>query len=145
MCDKFRDTWGEPTIEDLCDKYFRGQDFCIEHDWPSLEFLDANLKGQTSPFGIFINESGKVTNNRYVALLGNSIVTMESNVSSDVTIRHNSTLFLRAKKNTFVYVSIHDDAELVVVSREPGARIYCSHFGGKINDLGLIDKYYKKF
>ena len=148
MCQKFQDEWGDPSYADLASKYFKGQDFCIEHDWPALDWCEKNLQGHLWQYGIFISETGSVLarNNasRNIALLGNSDVDIEVQNMCDITVRHDSVLHLKALAGSFVYVSLHNNCKLHIVCKEPGARICVSHFGGEIINSSLIDKYHKK-
>lgn len=147
MCEKFQKEWGNPSVKELCEKYFAGQDFCIKHNWPSLDWLQENMAGKTAAYGIFINQEAELISSpdeREMALLGDSKVTYEAYDMCDITVRHNSTLNLKAHHRSFVYVSLHDNATLNIVSKDDNARICVSHFSGNINNKELVDRYYKK-
>ena len=115
MCEKFQKEWGNPGVKELCYKYFRGQDFCIEHNWPNLKWLDEN-----------------------------SDLTLDVFDVCDITIRHGSKLHLNVHDDCFVYVSMHDDSVLDIVSKEGTGRVCVSHFGGSVINGGLIDKFNEK-
>lgn len=147
MCEKFQKEWGNPDIKELCDKYFRGQDFCIEHNYPSLEWLNANLRGKTMMYGILINEiasaiSGEETKD--YALLGRSELLLDAYHSCDITVRHDSVLKLRLMPGSFVYVTLLDNATLYISEKADGARLCVSHYGGTVINEHLIDRYHKK-
>lgn len=146
MCEKFQKEWGKPGVKELCEKYFRGQDFCIEHNWPDLKWLEENMRGKTIEYGILINQTVQMSQGerREFALIGNSDLTLDVFDVCDITIRHNSKIHLNVHDGCFVYVSMHDDSVLDVVSKEGTGRVCVSHFGGSVINGGLIDKFNEK-
>ncbi len=144
LCKQWQQEWGEPTISELCDKYIRGLDFCIKHDYPSLEYLEQHFKGKVEQYGIYINEDGVSTNQKDVVINGNSNVRIYTDSVCDVTIRHNSIAKINVSGNGFVYVSMHDNSRLIIESKSPNSKICVSLFGGEIINPQLVDRIHEK-
>lgn len=147
LCEQWQQEWGTPDTAALCDKYIRGLDFCIKHDYPTVEFMQQHFKGKVEQYGIYINDKTAVAHNqRNVVLNGDSDITVEvdSGHQSDITVRHNSTVRLIVGNKAFVYVSLHDNSRLIVLRKGTDTRIAVSHFGGTIATPELVDKVYKK-
>lgn len=41
----------------LVDMYIRGIDFCLEHDYPSNDFIRENFKGVMEKHGVFLDDA----------------------------------------------------------------------------------------
>lgn len=145
LCKQWQDEWGNPDIAELCNKYIRGLDFCIKHDYPSLDYLERNFKGKVEKYGIYINDNATVLNQRNIIANGSCKLFVEAGVVCDVTIRHTSEIHIVATNNAFVYVSMHDNSRLFIDKKDAGCRICVSHFGGEIVTTELVDKVYEKY
>lgn len=45
LCDKWQEEWtAQTTKEEMIEKFIRGQDFCIKHDWPSVSQIKKMVK-----------------------------------------------------------------------------------------------------
>ena len=110
------------------------------------KWLDENMRGKTIEYGILINQTIQMSqgDKREFALLGNSDLTLDVFDVCDITIRHGSKIHLKVHDGCFVYVSMHDDSVLDVVSKEGTGRVCVSHFGGSVINGGLIDKFNEK-
>lgn len=58
LCKQWQTEWKEDTdLFELADKFKRGQDFCIRHNYPSLEYIRQNFNTEEmAHFGIFVDE-----------------------------------------------------------------------------------------
>lgn len=148
MCNDFKEHWdkcGEDiTLAQLCDMYHRGLDFCIKHDFPSVEYMDKHLKGEIEQYGIYVNDKKIAIRQSNVVANGDSEIIVLTNETTDVTVRHNSTVVIEAYENAFVYVSMYDNSRLIVRYKDSSSRICVSHYGGTIETPELVDKVYKK-
>lgn len=144
LCKQWQDEWGEPNIAQLCDKYIRGLDFCIKHNYPSIDYLDKHFKGKVEKYGIYINEEAESVNQPDVVCNGNSNVRIKTNGVCDIYVRHNSEIHITTIGKAFVYVTMLDDSKLFIDSKDEMSRICVSQFGGTIETPNLVDKVYKK-
>jgi hypothetical protein len=146
MCQKFRDEWTNPNVAELCSYFFRGMDFCIEHDWPSLD--DARQlfsPGELAEHGIFIAD-GEAIGLSDVAALGISDVHVFvlDGGTCDVYARHNSTVHLHLGTNSFCFVTVRDEASVLVENKNFGAILKASYYGGTIQEPHMFDTIHNK-
>lgn len=148
MCDDFKKHWDKYgdniTIEQLCNMYQRGLDFCIKNDYPSVDFMDSNLKGEIEQYGIYVNDKKIATRQSNVVANGDSEIIVLTDETTDVTVRHNSTVIIEVHGSAFVYVSMYDNSRMIVRYKNSSSRICVSHFGGTIETPELVDKVYEK-
>ena len=138
MCDKFVEMWGEPDIKKLCEFYFRGQDFCIEKNFPSIELLKQH-SNETAKYGLY-SSNGHSTSQPFVAVLGDAEVTVDVCSSTDLTVRHNSVVVLRLYGKSLCYVSAHDNCKVIIDHKDPQSRLIMSYWGGEIVGKEMFDK-----
>lgn len=146
MCAKFKDSWGKPTTEDLCRRFFAGMDFCIEHDWPKVdtmkELFDAD---EAAKYGVYFAD-GVSKNQEHVCVLGDAEVHIYVPAYGvcDVYARHNSKVHLHIGKKAFCYVSILDNATVFPEDKADGAQIKSSQYGGTIYEPHIFDTIHDK-
>lgn len=138
MCDKFVEMWGEPDIKTLCEFYFRGQDFCIEKNFPSIELFEQHSK-EIAPYGIY-SKNGNAVSQPFVAALGDAEVTVDVHSSTDLTVRHKAVVVLRLYGKSLCYVSAHDKCKVIVAHKDPQSRLCMSYWGGEILNKEMFDK-----
>lgn len=104
-----------PSIENLCKMFFKGDDWAIENNFPSVEMLE-QFKGKTEPYGLFLDHTGKVESKDSLAFFGNSDVSVEYGgfSASKLILRQNSKAKILAKDYAFLIVKVLDNAELEV-------------------------------
>ena len=133
-----------PTVAHLCERYFAGSDWAIEHDFPSIEMLRA-FRGQTERHGIYTDYSGE-TSRGVCAFFGDSVASISASgydVKS-VIVRHNSALVISARDNAIIDVTVLDNAR-VMVHQEGAAQVTVYRYGGHILGNGkIIEKSFKK-
>ena len=147
MCEQFQKEWQNPNLAELSTFFFRGMDFCIEHDWPSMELARETFDAdELAEYGIFI-KSGTAKNKLNVCVLDNSEVHVyvPDLGTCDVFARHNSRVHIHLGYKAFCYVSVYDTARVFVEDKEEGARIKASQFGGHLwGDFDMIKDKTKK-
>lgn len=134
MCRQFREEWQDPDVPELCMMYFRGMDFCTEHDWPKIELIRETFNPEDlAEYGIFIKD-GDAKNKLNVAVLGDSEVHVYVPMCGlcDVYARHNSRVHLHLGLKAFCYVNVFEDAKVFVDEKEEPAKIKVSQYGGHI-------------
>ncbi len=144
LCEQWQREWGNPTIADLCDKFIRGIDFCIKHNYPTIAYLDKHFRGQVEQYGIYINEGADSKGQAFVVANGDSTIDVYAPIFCDIYARHNSHIRLYASADAFVYVSMYDNCTLEIMNKGQGAKICVSLFGGIITNEDMITKLYRK-
>jgi len=60
LCQPWQDNW-KGDLDSLMSMYKRGIDFCVEHDYPSLDIIRRYLKGKTEDYNVFIDAESEVS------------------------------------------------------------------------------------
>lgn len=130
LCDEWYGEWKDNCgVDILLNKYVRGLDFCIENDYPSLEFVRKNFnKEDLHRHHIYLDEEVSVNaeNGTYV-FLGNCTGTMTAGGYSVVScyVRHDSKITIAASFLSRVFVSLYERGECDTLSSDGGViRIY---------------------
>lgn len=118
LCKEWTEAW-EPShsYAELIDKYKRGIDFCIEHDYPSNEVIKAHFPEEELLFHhVYVDQIGVVDGHRsdtYV-IQGSSKVTLEFHryEVAMIYVRHASELNLIVGGHARVFVRLFDDASV---------------------------------
>lgn len=143
-CDDGISSWGNPDVNELCRKYFKYQDFCIEHDFPSLEEFNAAGKDSVESNGIFFDGNGNCCNMPHVAVIGNANVDVHVIKPCNITVRHKGRVNVYVENNVLCYISMHDACKVNIVSKHPNGRVCVSYWSGEIENKEMIDKIYTK-
>lgn len=140
MCRLFQ-TRLKPGLDtkDLADMYFKGMDFCIGRDFPTLEFMRENFKGTGEMYGVYIDSDNVSTRNpKRAVLIGDSNVkmTFDGFSVSRVFVRHGSMATIRvsgyanlsvdAFDNARIYVDVIGSKAKVIVDTYGDARAVCA-------------------
>ena len=143
-CEEGIANWGEPDLDELCRKYFKYQDFCVQHDWPSIEQIKQFGDVKVGTRGIYVNCNGDCPSKRDMAFLGNADMYVYVKCPCNITLRHNAKVNVILEVNELCYISMYDDCKLNVISKNPKGRIAVSYWSGEIENKELIDKIYNK-
>lgn len=138
MCEKFQELWGNPNLETLCEYFHRGQDFCIEKDFPSLDIIEPYADDVTK-YGIYAKD-GIAKSQLHVVALGNSNVEIDVTSVTDVTVRHNATVRISLHGKCLCYVSARDNCKVIIEHKDPQSRLCMSYWSGEIQNKELFDK-----
>lgn len=134
LCEQWTKEWhDDSTMDMLFDKFFRGQDFCIQNDYPSIDFIKKNFsKEELHRHHVYIDENVDVVANEsgYYAFLGNCSggLRIDGIVAATVYVRHSCNMYVLSKGGAKVSVFSCDNS-----------RVECESDG-----FSLIKKYIKK-
>ncbi|MGE9617100.1 MAG: hypothetical protein ACQPRJ_06115 [Solitalea-like symbiont of Acarus siro] len=101
--------------------YVQGIDFCINNNYPSLEFLRQEFKGKGEPYGLFIDETNLLlTNPKSVVLNGSCLASLNyDNYSvSRLYVRHDSKANITLIGNAILTIDAFDDSKLSVTVKD---------------------------
>lgn len=145
LCEKWRDEWEkEETKQELIEKYLRGIDFCIQHDYPKLEFIREHFpKKLLEKNGVFINEEigrrDDVAAKDTVVLLGKSKAELHYDGLSmgNLYVRHHSEVTIVARGWSRVFVECYEDS-VVNVKAEDESKVFVYWHGGSVESEGNV-------
>lgn len=143
-CEEGISSWGEPTVEDLCHKYFKYQDFCIHHNWPTVDEIKTADQNIVREHGIFVTGKDIVHNLKDIVVMGDAEVSVHVMCPCNVTVRHNGIAKIFVEDDVLCYVDMHDNANVKVCYKEANARVAVSYHGGTIENKEMVDKIYNK-
>ena len=131
LCELWTSKWNCDRDEDeLAATFKRGQDFCINHDWPTLDFIRSRFDPEIlASNGIFVDDGNidcgdiSLLNGTYV-LLGKSQGTLRfgRHAAALVYVRHDSSVRIQAGAGARIIVRMYDRAEAEAIP-SPGAQI----------------------
>jgi len=141
LCEKWQSEWDkEETKQELIEKYLKGIDFCISHDYPKLEFIKAYFpKNLLFQNGIFVDDKVDAINIKTAVLLGESSgkVRYEGLRAGSVYVRHSSVLRIEAVEGARVFVEIYDDC-IVTVTADEHSKVFIYQHGGHVKSDGNV-------
>lgn len=142
LCQQWQDDWGNPDLEKMCRFFHRGQDFCIKHNFPSIETIK-QYQGQIEQYGIYTGK-GVSKKQSYVVALGDADITVEVRNVTNITVRHNATIHLSVYGKCLCYVSALDNCKIIVEHKDDNSRLCMSYWGGDIVGKEYFDRIYIK-
>lgn len=117
LCEKWTQEWDHSYDDwEFCQKFKSGQDFCIKHEYPSLDFVRKYFqKSELMKFGVFVDDLPvrKLENGTYVCL-GDCEGTLEFPRwgTALVYIRHSCRIKISAGDFARVRIKVYDNAEV---------------------------------
>lgn len=143
-CEKGIASWGDPDLGELCRKYFEYQDFCIQHNWPTVDEIKTADQYIVRKHGIFVNGKEIVHNLKDIVVMGDAEVTVHAMIPCNVTVRHDGFVRIFVEEGVLCYVDMYDNSSIEVCYKETNARVAVSYHGGKIKNEEMVDKIYYK-
>ena len=133
LCEEWTNGWQNEDKDTLCEKYVKGIDFCIMHNYPSTQYMKDNFDGIMQNHGVFVDGKGTINNLLKAVVNGLSIMDMSYDKFSVGTIylRHNSALNIIAKDNAKVFIFTYDNCILNIKCSD-SAIVYIYNHGGSI-------------
>lgn len=116
LCDKWYGEWADDTpVDVLLSKYVKGFDFCVQNDYPPLEFIRGNFSSDDlHAHNIYLDEEVDIEAARggYYVFLGGCTgrLAICGMVAATVYVRHGSDIIVDAVDGAKVFVSTYDGA-----------------------------------
>lgn len=140
LCRQWTEEWGnKATKDEMVDKFVRGLDFCIEHDWPTTEVMKKDFGDVIHKHGVWVDEAMNANNPETAILNGgcDGRITVEAYGVSSIYVRHKSKLSLTVRGSAYARVSVYDKAT-VDITQEGFGKCYVYKYGGNINTRGKV-------
>lgn len=124
MCDKFYDRWVDGMdVDTLLDMYLRGLDFCVEKDFPPLDFIRRNFGvDDLHRHHIYLDEEVHLegVSGDYI-FLGHctGCIRFRDFCISGVYLRHTSDLKIRCDGLSRVFITIYECASCDARGADP--------------------------
>ena len=129
LCDQWFGEWKDDSdTSTLFDKYKRGIDFCIEHNYPTNDFIKTHWDKPTlQANNIFVDDKNISKDSLKGIIIVNGDCDMTLNFSAfdvaDVYIRHTSKVIINAWYMARIMLNVYDDAE-VTINSNVQSRVY---------------------
>lgn len=147
LCEQWQNEWGNPDVNELCKKFIRGLDFCIKHDYPSLDYIREHFdQKDVERNGIFFQGKNNAVAGQHAIIMGDAEIDLYvlDNQICDIYTRHNAVLNIHLGKDAYAYISVLDHSTVNVISKGQGAKLKSSYFSGTINNKELFDVIHDK-
>lgn len=106
---------GNLDTEALVKLYIKGIDFCICEDYPTLDFLRTHFKGNSEPYGVYIDEDMPTLANKPDLVLNGACRGMleygEYSVSR-LYVRHTSEIVVNVSDHAILTIDLFDNSKL---------------------------------
>lgn len=124
---------GMTDRNDMVNLYLANIDFCLANDFPENAVIRAEFGDIINDWGIYLDNDFEAQNRPKIVLLGASHgkVEIDDYNVSEIFIKHDSTLSLKASGNAFVMVDVFDDTILEIHASDR-AKVCVNHYGGDI-------------
>lgn len=114
LCDKWTAEWRDGSTKDeLLEKYVRGIDFCIKHDFPGNEVIKMDFGDVIHKHGVFVDESvDGIEDEPIVVLNGRCHGRMRYGgfAVGTVYVRHDCDVEIEVRDMAQVFVEVYDNA-----------------------------------
>lgn len=135
------------SVKELADLYKEGIDFCINNDFPTLDFLRGNYRGKCEQYGVFVDdETGELDNPDVVVLNGRCKVFAKYNgfTVARLYARHTSEGAVSIGGNANVTIDLFDRANLIVAVAGSDAQVSVNVYGeAQVKIMGEAKVTYK--
>lgn len=141
LCDQWYNDWDkESTKQELIDKYLKGIDFCIKHNYPKPAFIKEHFEEKLLlKNNIFLDNTINDSNLSKVVLLGESKGALRYNGvhTGDVYVRHNSNLTIEVTDVAKVFVEAYENCNIRIVAIGD-SKVFVYWHGGTIEYEGNV-------
>ena len=135
LCAEWTAEWNDGSSKDeMAEKYVRGIDFCIAHDWPSCDFIKKNFGDVMHNHGVYVDEAVRLHNPGTVILNGHcdATITCDGYAVTNVYVRHKSRLHIVCRQMANVRVNVLDSSDVSVLC-DKHAKAYVYQYSGKVS------------
>lgn len=122
-CDKVMSRWSQVyDMQQLIDLFVHNQEFCIDKDFPSNEFVKMNTdETERNSFGVFVDD--KITVRNYSGIIvscGNSegYVLADGFTACTIYVRHNTKLNVQCRGFSKVFIHAYNNCTIDVEQNE---------------------------
>ena len=140
MCSPYqKELDNQETVEGLVSLYVKGIRFCVDNDYPTLDFLRKHFKGQCEPFNVFIDDEVMTRNAERIVLNGECQGTLiyDGFAVARVVARHDTDAKMYVSDRAIVHVDAFDNSRLAIYSAGDRVKVRVRQFGNaKVDCIG---------
>lgn len=106
---------GNLDTEALVRLYIKGIDFCICEDYPTLDFLRAHFKGNSEPYGVYIDEDMPTLANKADLVLNGAcrgMLEYDGYIVSRLYVRHTSEAAVNVSDHAILTIDVFNHAKV---------------------------------
>lgn len=133
LCQQWQNDWQDnKNQQELIDMYIRGIDFCIEHGYPTVDYIKNNFdRSLLHENHIFVDERVDGGDNGIYVISGkcSGKLSFDRFTVATVHLRHDSELTIEVGDCANVFVSVYDRAK-VHVKQNGVAKVYVYVYNG---------------
>lgn len=132
LCAEWTAEWADGSDKDaMVEKFVKGIDFCIQHDWPSCEAMKRDFGDVIHNHGVYVDEACHIANKPIVVLNGSCDASglYTDHAVATIYVRHRSSLHLNVRGMARVRVCLYDDSD-ASVSVKDHAKCSIYRYGG---------------
>ena len=140
LCDEWTDGWGNPTKEELVDKFIKGYDFCVINNFPDNEYIKTNFEEIAENKGVFVDKKSIDLHNPKIAIIhgeSTGMIKVDGFSVCDIHVRHNSSVNIIIEEYAIAFIRVYDNAE-VIVANNGYNKSFAYRYGGSISSSGDI-------
>lgn len=131
LCQKWQDEWNRDySVGELIEKFYTGIDFCIEHNYPTNDFIKSNFgKEVLRDNNILVDDKFSLLNPTNAAVFGNSETKVRFNARNHGRIwcKDKARVSIYARNSSFVIVHVFDSAIVEADGRDSSKLIVIRH------------------
>lgn len=138
------------SVADMVALFINGIDFCVNNDFPTLEFMRENFKGRSEPYGGFVDDDIQgLRNMPDVVLNGHCRAFLEYDgySVSRIVARHTSKGAVNVSGHAHVTIDAFDTTALAIAVAGSDARVLVNVYGdAQVDVIGkgiLLNKHTK--
>lgn len=130
LCEKWTNGWGNPSKDELVEKYIKGIDFCIEHNYPGNDFIKKHFGVTAEKYGIFTDKFIELYNPDITVLNGSCVgsIVFDGYSVGTIYIRHDSNVRIVCRDQAFISIRLYDKAFVSLINDR--AKVYLYQYGG---------------
>lgn len=140
LCDKWRDEWADDSSKDeLVDKFIRGLDFCIRHDFPTTDVMREHFGDTIHRHGVYVDEKVEAVSQKVVVLNGSCDAELEYGDfdCARVWVRHTSKVRIMVGGFASVKVMVLDNSDAHIINSSC-RKVLVYNYGGTVSSDGEV-------
>ena len=143
LCKEWSDNWGNPDKQELIDKYLKGIDFCIKHDYPNLSFIKKNFDHDLLYKNhVYIDEDVYEKDISHIAVFNGQcrgFLSFKGVSACDLYIRHKSEIRIDCTGFSKIFINLYDNAKINIRQKDLSS-VYVYRHGKKnvLNSEGNV-------
>lgn len=119
------------SVSELVGLFIKGIDFCINQDFPTLDFMRERFKGKCEPYGAFVDDHVEETDLTHAVLNGACTAGLryDGYKVARVYVRHTSLCAVGVSGHAIVTIDAFDQSHVHVAVAGSNAKVFVNVYG----------------